>query len=100
MCFEVISGLSINFNKSSIYGIGVNLDLLNECTLVLGCNLIVLPFQYLGHPGVGYVIGRTIQNGQRDRNTQHHCSGEVSHVCDLVMCSHSPLTLLYTWIIY
>ena len=43
-------GLKINFNKSSITGIGVSEDLLNRSCDILGCTTASLPIKYLGLP--------------------------------------------------
>ena len=49
-CFQTCSGLKINFNKSSITGIGVSKDLLNRFCDILGCTTIPLLIKYLGLP--------------------------------------------------
>ncbi|GMI67424.1 hypothetical protein HRI_000411700 [Hibiscus trionum] len=49
-CFEVCSGLSINFKKSGIAGVGTHPDTLNMLATTCGCSKIKLPFTYLGIP--------------------------------------------------
>lgn len=49
-CFEMISGLRINFHKSVIASIGVQDDLLAAIANRLNCKCQKLPFKYLGLP--------------------------------------------------
>ncbi|XP_071687927.1 uncharacterized protein [Rutidosis leptorrhynchoides] len=49
-CFELSSGLKVNFNKSSLYGIGVEMSEVNLIARYLGCQVGNLPFIYLGIP--------------------------------------------------
>ncbi|XP_071729272.1 uncharacterized protein [Rutidosis leptorrhynchoides] len=49
-CFELASGLKVNFNKSCIYGIGVNSDEINHVASRLNCKVGSFPFTYLGLP--------------------------------------------------
>ncbi|XP_039014273.1 uncharacterized protein LOC120144227 [Hibiscus syriacus] len=49
-CFEVCSGLSINFSKSCLVGINVDEELINRLAIVCGCKIGSLPFNYLGIP--------------------------------------------------
>ncbi|GMP84262.1 hypothetical protein CsSME_00037854 [Camellia sinensis var. sinensis] len=49
-CFEVISGLKINYNKSMVIGVGVEEDLLNDFADALNCSKHALPFMFLGMP--------------------------------------------------
>ncbi|XP_028105251.1 uncharacterized protein LOC114304280 [Camellia sinensis] len=49
-CFEVMSGLKINFHKSSICGMGATEDLMADFASKLNCKSIKLPFTYLGLP--------------------------------------------------
>lgn len=46
--FEIISGLSVNFEKSCAYGINVENDLLEEIANELGCRVGSWPIPYLG----------------------------------------------------
>ncbi|KAK9058221.1 hypothetical protein SSX86_023061 [Deinandra increscens subsp. villosa] len=48
--FHQVSGLSINFQKSSIFGIGVNTKELARFAKIVGCKSDCLPFSYLGLP--------------------------------------------------
>ena len=45
-CFQTCSGLKINFNKSSITGVGVSDDQLNQFSGILDCNVLPLPIKY------------------------------------------------------
>ncbi|GKV30545.1 hypothetical protein SLEP1_g39346 [Rubroshorea leprosula] len=46
--FELMSGLRINFNKSSLYGFNVSERWIREAAGVLHCAVGVTPFRYLG----------------------------------------------------
>lgn len=48
-CFKVISGLKINFNKSSLIGLSVDDFFLNNAYMVLGCKVEQL---FLSHKGL------------------------------------------------
>lgn len=48
--FKMVSGLKINFHKSSIGGIGVVDTLLHRYALFLNCSYMDFPFVYLGVP--------------------------------------------------
>ncbi|XP_071689041.1 uncharacterized protein [Rutidosis leptorrhynchoides] len=50
MCFEKVSGLKINMNKSHLYGIGIPNQRIVEMANYLGCNMGSFPFSYLGMP--------------------------------------------------
>lgn len=49
-CFEVVSGLKINFHKSMICGVGVEDGLVEEFAAKLNCPSHKLPLKYLGLP--------------------------------------------------
>ncbi|GKC78488.1 kinase-like domain, beta-lactamase/transpeptidase-like protein [Tanacetum coccineum] len=49
-CFEEVSGLRINFNKSKLYGIGVNDDEVIEMSRWMKCGIREFPFTCLGLP--------------------------------------------------
>ncbi|CAL5336186.1 unnamed protein product [Camellia sinensis] len=49
-CFEVMSGLKINFHKSIVCGIGVEEELVKEFANNLNCLSQSLPLSYLGLP--------------------------------------------------
>ncbi|XP_050212856.1 uncharacterized protein LOC126664492 [Mercurialis annua] len=49
-CFELISGLQINFQKSAIVGLNVDDASLNAAAEILQCKIDFLPFTYLGLP--------------------------------------------------
>ncbi|GJU60430.1 RNA-directed DNA polymerase, eukaryota [Tanacetum coccineum] len=47
-CFSLLSGLSINLNKSQLLGVGVSDNRVFEAALTLGCSVMKYPFKYLG----------------------------------------------------
>ncbi|GJX90518.1 RNA-directed DNA polymerase, eukaryota [Tanacetum coccineum] len=47
-CFHLASGLRINVNKSQILGVGVPSDSVRQGALRIGCEVLQLPFKYLG----------------------------------------------------
>ncbi|XP_057505463.1 uncharacterized protein LOC130788740 [Actinidia eriantha] len=47
-CFEVMSGLKINYNKSILWGVGVDRDCMKNFAYILKCEAKSLPIQYLG----------------------------------------------------
>ena len=49
-CFEVISGMKVNFHKSGVCGVGVENEILDECAGILRCKKQRLPMKYLGLP--------------------------------------------------
>ncbi|GKC67749.1 reverse transcriptase domain, reverse transcriptase zinc-binding domain protein [Tanacetum coccineum] len=49
-CFEEVSGLKVNYNKSKIYGVEVNEEDMAEMARWMGCGIGEFPFTYLGLP--------------------------------------------------
>nr|GEW05829.1 reverse transcriptase domain, reverse transcriptase zinc-binding domain protein [Tanacetum cinerariifolium] len=49
-CFEEVSCLRMNYNKSKLYGIGVNEREMAEMARWMGCGIGEFPFAYLGLP--------------------------------------------------
>jgi len=49
-CFELVSGLKINFTKSKIVGLGVKDNVLHKFSEILNCSIMEVPFKYLGVP--------------------------------------------------
>ncbi|CAL5380958.1 unnamed protein product [Camellia sinensis] len=49
-CFEIISGLKINFQKSVVCGVGISTQLVKDFVVRLNCSYHVLPLVYLGLP--------------------------------------------------
>ncbi|GKE55918.1 reverse transcriptase domain, reverse transcriptase zinc-binding domain protein [Tanacetum coccineum] len=49
-CFEEVSGLKVNYNKSKIYGIEVNKEDMADMARWLRCGIGKIPFTYLGLP--------------------------------------------------
>lgn len=47
-CFELLSGLSINFQKSNLYGFSKDHSILNEWANILCCSMEKGTFKYLG----------------------------------------------------
>lgn len=50
MCFELASGLKVNFHKSCIIGINVEENFSVAASLFLNCKYGAVPFKYLGLP--------------------------------------------------
>jgi hypothetical protein len=48
--FEMVSGLKVNFWKSSLMDVNVSLDFLKVASVFLNCRVSTLPFKYLGLP--------------------------------------------------
>ncbi|KEH33584.1 hypothetical protein MTR_3g448400 [Medicago truncatula] len=48
--FEAMSGLKVNFHKSSLVGVNINASWLSEAASVLGCKVGKVSFLYLGLP--------------------------------------------------
>ena len=48
--FELLSGVRINFHKSTICGVGVDKDMVSGFALVIRCRLTSFPLKYLGLP--------------------------------------------------
>ncbi|GJS75871.1 putative RNA-directed DNA polymerase [Tanacetum coccineum] len=57
-CFEEVSGLRVNFNKSKLYGVGVTGGEIIEMARWMGCGVGEFPFTYLGLP-IGVCMRRT-----------------------------------------
>ena len=49
-CFQVVSGLKVNFQKSRVFEIGVPDNKVNSCASILGCATASFPFTYLRVP--------------------------------------------------
>lgn len=49
-CFKMISGLKINYNKSKVFGVGVETEAVALLAGAIGCAAATLPFTYLGLP--------------------------------------------------
>lgn len=49
-CFELVSSLKVNFNKSRVVGINVEQSFKNDAAIFLNCKGGELPFKYLGLP--------------------------------------------------
>jgi len=47
-CYEIVSGLKVNFHKSKLAGIGVDSFAMNTYAKTLNCKTMRIPFQYLG----------------------------------------------------
>lgn len=50
MLFHLISGLTVNFHKSYVYGVNVNKEVLKDWVADLKCQVGELPSKYLGLP--------------------------------------------------
>lgn len=60
--FEVLSGLSVNFDKSYVYGINLEGETLGRMAGELGCRVGELPILYLGMKVGGGLM--ELQRGQ------------------------------------
>ena len=49
-CYEAMSGMKINFEKSEIFSVGLSTVEMNVVAEMLGCKSGVLPMKYLGMP--------------------------------------------------
>ena len=49
-CFEAMSGMKINYNKSEIFGFGIDTELQEEVARIFGCRVGKLSMIYLGLP--------------------------------------------------
>lgn len=50
LCFEVVSGLKVNFFKRKLVGIRVEASLLSRLANLIGCKVGSFPMSYLGQP--------------------------------------------------
>jgi len=48
MCFELASGLKVNYSKSKVGWKGISSDKLSRFASVLNCDVMKVPFTYLG----------------------------------------------------
>lgn len=48
--FELVSGLRVNLSKSIVFGINLDIDLLQATASFLSCSFSLLPFVFLGIP--------------------------------------------------
>ncbi|XP_050207305.1 uncharacterized protein LOC126656744 [Mercurialis annua] len=67
-CFELISGLKINFHKSSILGVNVLDNDLLLASQIVGCRVGSFPIKYLGLP----LARRCLQKGNWDHLYASH----------------------------
>lgn len=49
-CFQLMSGLKINFSKSSLCGVKIPSPDVEALAQILGCKVECLPIKYLGLP--------------------------------------------------
>jgi hypothetical protein len=49
-CYEAMSGLKINFEKSEVFTIGLSGDEQQQAATILGCKIGTFPLRYLGMP--------------------------------------------------
>ncbi|GJZ84481.1 kinase-like domain, beta-lactamase/transpeptidase-like protein [Tanacetum coccineum] len=49
-CFEEVSGLRVDYNKSKLYGVGVNEGEMRDMARWMRCGVGEFPFTYLGLP--------------------------------------------------
>lgn len=52
-CFDLVSGLKLNLDKTKLFGVGVQMASVSSLTTALGRSAASLPFTYLGLPYLG-----------------------------------------------
>ena len=62
-CFEMTSGLKVNYMKSRIGGVGCNQYLVQSCATILNCEVMKTPFKYLGMSIRGTIKGEVSGRG-------------------------------------
>ncbi|XP_057419031.1 uncharacterized protein LOC130713266 [Lotus japonicus] len=67
-CFEMVSGLKVNFHKSKLAGIAVDRGNMRRFAAVLHCKLMGVPFTYLGIPVGGSIMRRILWGGAENEN--------------------------------
>lgn len=50
ICFEIVSGLKVNFSKSELIGVGLDEEQVGPLANLMGCKVGALPASYLGLP--------------------------------------------------
>ena len=50
ICFEIASGLKVNFNKSKLGSMGIHDNMVQRFSTILNCSVMKVPFKYLGIP--------------------------------------------------
>jgi len=50
ICFELASGPMVNFHKSNIRVLRIDKDTLHNFSCIMNCNIMSIPFTYLGLP--------------------------------------------------
>ena len=56
-CFNCVSGLKVNLDKSSLYGIGVEASAVDAVADIIGCKAETIPATFLGLP-----VGRNMSS--------------------------------------
>lgn len=49
-CFELMSGLKVNFSKSKLAGVAMQTGMIRRLVMILNCMTVEIPFVYLGIP--------------------------------------------------
>ena len=49
-CYEAMSGMKINFDKSEVFTVGLSVEDQQQAALILGCKACSFPMTYLGMP--------------------------------------------------
>lgn len=62
LCFEVVSGLKVNFFKSELIGLQTEKPLLLKCLEIMGCKIGDLPLSYLGMPLCSVRVTKSLWN--------------------------------------
>ena len=50
ICFEIVSGLKVNYTKSKLIGLRIQNNVLHRFSMILYCSTMEVPFKYLGVP--------------------------------------------------
>ncbi len=92
-CFEEMSGMKINYQKSEVYVLGVPKETEEKFAHMLNCKVGSLPFTYLGLP-MGFEKIGFFRKWKRDWNLGTvgicHMEGEKSGL--ILVCPASPCT--------
>ena len=78
--FEALSGLKVNFSKSSLVGLNVASSWLSEAASLLSCRVGVIPFVYLGLPIGGNARRKSFWNPLINRLRTRMSGWKLKHL--------------------
>ncbi|XP_022023674.1 uncharacterized protein LOC110923928 [Helianthus annuus] len=78
-CFFLVSGLQINYNKSKLFGVGVDHVAIEHFAEFIGCSSDSLPFSYLGLPVGANMSIISHWDPSSTRSTQGYPLGKPLH---------------------